>query len=157
MDNIEFFMTLPSNDRSFPEELQIANDYKVRFPQPINFDTDYQVALYEFFFNVGQRDNITTDASGVSSNNPTDVNDLFVYCDLIRSQIVGSEEQRLIKHINSNVSNVSQVFRGTDPLQWVDVISKHITVVNIKVTDQKGRDVPMNNTTIAVLAFKKKP
>lgn len=157
MDNIEFFMTLPSNDRSFPEELQIANDYKVRFPQPINFDTDYQVALYEFFFNVGQRDNITTDGSGVSSNNPTDVNDLFVYCDLIRSQIVGSEEQRLIKHINSNVSNVSQVFRGTDPLQWVDVISKHITVVNIKVTDQKGRDVPMNNTTIAVLAFKKKP
>lgn len=156
MDDIEFFMTLPSNDTSFPEAQQQANDFRIRFPQPINFGTEYQVALYEMFYNVGEKETISV-IDGLDVVLTSKVDDIFVYCDLIKAQIVGSTEARLLKHISNSQSDVAQVFRGSEPLQYVDVISKHITQVKIEIYDQQGIFVPMNNTTVIVLAFKKKP
>lgn len=156
MDNIDFFITLPSNDRSFPEDQQYPNNWRVRFPAPINLEMEYQVALYEIFYNVGENETSSV-VDGLEVITTTQVNDLFVYCDLIKAQVVGSSEVRLLKHINNNQSNISQVFRASEPLQWVDVIAKHITQVRLQINDQQGNPVPMNNTTVAVLAFKKKP
>lgn len=165
-DNIEFYITLPSNDPSFPKAQnpdkpnpneQSPNNFGIRFPQPINLSSEYQVALYEMFFNCKQYD-ATTEEDGLVITNSGDIpNDLFVYCDLIEAQVVGSNEVRLLKHINNNKINESQVFRGTEPLQFVDVIAKHIPQVKLQVNDQKGRPVPMQGTTVMVLAFRKKP
>lgn len=155
-DNIEFYITLPSNDRSIGVE-QKPNDFTIRFPQPINLSSQYQVALYELFYNVKQYDDITEEDGLVITNSGDIPNDLFVYCDLIQAQVVGSSEVRLLKHINNNNINESQVFRGTEPLQFVDVIAKHITHVSIQIDDEKGRPVPMQGTTVMVLAFRKKP
>lgn len=156
-DNIEFYITLPSNDGSFPEAQQNPNDFRVRFPQPINLNGEYQVALYEMFYNCKQHESTVTDGDTTITTSGDIPNDLFVYCDLIAAQIVGSNEVRLLKHINNNKVNESQVFRSTEPIQFVDVIAKHITQVNMKVSDQQGKDIPMQDTTVMVLAFRKKP
>lgn len=156
-DNIEFYITLPSNDRSFPQSQQLPNNFQVRFPQPVNLATEYQVALYELFYNVGVSNTTTTDENGINiSSGDGTPTDLFIYSDMIQSQTVGSTEVRLLKHINNNLVDTNQVFRATEPIQFVDVIAKHITQTRIEIYDQQGNPVPMNGTTVAVLAFRKK-
>ena len=157
-EEIDFFITLPSNDKSFPQAQQNPNDFKVRFPSPLNLKTEYQVALYEIFYNVTQQE--SSDANDIDNltvsygeDLPTD---LFVYCDMIESQVVGSEYVRLLKHINNGKINTSQVFRASEPLQYVNVIAKHITQVALQINDQQGKPVPMTDTTTIVLAFRKR-
>ena len=75
---------------------------------------------------------------------------------MIESQVVGSEYVRLLKHINNGKINTSQVFRASEPLQYVNVIAKHITQVSLQINDQQGKPVPMTDTTTIVLAFRKR-
>lgn len=156
-DDIEFYVTLPSNDTSLPADRQFPNSFEVRLPSPINLTTQYQVAIFEMFYNVKQATTEETiDGVNVITGGGI-TNDLFVYCNLIEAQIVGSSQVRLLKHIGNNEIDKTQVFRATEPLQFVNVIAKHITEISITIADQQGALVPLQGTTTIILAFRKKP
>ena len=67
---------------------------------------------------------------------------------------IGSKKK--LKQINNGKINTSQVFRASEPLQYVNVIAKHITQVALQINDQQGKPVPMTDTTTIVLAFRKR-
>ena len=168
MDQIEFFVTIPSNDKSLPEDQQKPNSFGVRLPQPINLDTQYQVALYEIFYenNSVKYEPIHDEdlnvynmyvVKGTNSGSDTQIKtDMFIYCNIIEQQVVGSQYLGLLKHVSNSRLEEPQVFRSADPIQWVNVTPRHITNLTFSINDEQGNPCNLIGTTTIVLCFRKR-
>ena len=141
MESPEFFITLPSDDTSFSNNTNV--NYQIQVANPIELRVPYQLCLYEAFYTLGK------------TNKP----DLFINCNLVRPQTVGSQEVQLLKHLIAHSPGNAEMYQGLSPLQYVDLNSNSFNRVEIEITNQLGElqtFAPGSITTI-VLGFRQKP
>lgn len=107
--------------------------------QELSFDKPYTVAPYP--------PDMTT---GLSS--------LFVYCDIIKPQLVGNTESPLIRTVPIKGIYGEQIVKDFNPVHYVDLLNKRFDTVSIAIKDDTGAPVKfLFGKTILKLHFRQKP
>ena len=84
---------------------------------------------------------------------------IFVYCDIIKSQIVGDTSAQLLRFVEipNNLNYGDQVHLVFDKIQYLPLVTNQFESIEIDIKDDSGINIPFNHAkNVIVLHFRKR-
>ena len=132
-----FTMALPSND---PSVVGGTNtNFTIQLQQSLDLNGVWQLTLLEMIYQP-------------SVTNQT----LYVYTDIIKPQIVGSESVQLVKTIPGVATTASQlIYRQPDPQEWRTINLNSLQQIEISVRDGTGAFASLTGNTVITFQLRR--